>query len=299
MPRQQLGLIVTGRQLIQLKPFSIHQILSYVSLICVGVVLGAEAGLPLALPRIPAGVFVAFFVPGYAALLALNGASRVGKFTLIQHLVLSIPLSFSFAVIVGVLLNDTPLGVRPLPSILITCAVSLLLLFVAWWRARASRSVTARPAKELAVGTRRRALNAVEQVLLSVLVGALAVSLLWAGYGIVLASRDIVPPFTELYITQVPVVTGDDTPTEGSITVALNNHEARQMSYELRLLVHTSGVSNIVAQEQQIIVEVGSTWEQTFALQIKCRDLVEAQLWLQGQQESYRKVQAHPACLSP
>ena len=71
---------------------------------------------PLALPRIPAGVFVAFFVPGYAALLALNGASRVGKFTLIQHLVLSIPLSFSFAVIVGVLLNDTPLGVRPLSS---------------------------------------------------------------------------------------------------------------------------------------------------------------------------------------
>lgn len=299
MPRQQPDSTIAGRQLIHLKPFNIHQVLSYVSLMCVGVVLGAEAGLPLALPRIPAGVFVAFFVPGYAALLALNGAGRAGKFTLMQHLVLSIPLSFAFAVIAGVLLNDTPLGVRPLPSILITCFVSLLLLFVAWWRARAGGSVTTRSAGGSAVGTRRRALNAAEQVLLSVLLGALAVSVVWAGYGIVLTSRDIAPPFTELYITQIPVVTGDDTPTEGSITVALNNHEARQMSYELRLLVHTSGVSNIVAQEQQIIVEAGSTWERTFALQIKCRDLVEAQLWLQGQQEPYRQVQAHPACLSP
>src|SRR5579883_2966684 len=84
---------------------SIYLGLTFVSLV---IVLAAQAGAPLGPARIVAGTFLVFFAAGYAAILAarprhLDGMSRV---------ILSIPFSLVVAILVGVFLDMTPIGLH-------------------------------------------------------------------------------------------------------------------------------------------------------------------------------------------
>ena len=78
------------------------------SLVAVAIVLGSIAGLPLAPLRLPAGLLVGLFVPGYVLLRATVGGRLHGT----MRFVLAVPLTLGLAAITGVVLDTTPLGVR-------------------------------------------------------------------------------------------------------------------------------------------------------------------------------------------
>lgn len=270
-----------------------------VCLISICVVLGAEVGLEYGFLRVPAGILVSFWVPGYAALFALNTLKQSRTFTLIQHIVWSVPLSFGFAVLLGTILNSSPLGVRSLPTVWITCFVSSGLLALSWWRivvrSRAAIILLDRTPRPGA-GIRWRRLALAEQMVVWLLLGALSVATVWAGYGIVWASRDLVQPYTELYVTEIPTVTNGDTPTGADIRVNVRNNEARTMSFELRLVVQRRDGTATLAPTQQVLAAANETWEGSFRVAIRCYDQVEAQLWLPDEQEPYRTVRVRPVC---
>jgi hypothetical protein len=98
-----------------------------VSLVATAIVLASIAGLPLTPLRLPAGLVVGFFAPGYLLLRATVGDRMQST----MRLVLPVPLTLALAAITGVALDATPDGVRGEALGLVLCIASLLLGVVA------------------------------------------------------------------------------------------------------------------------------------------------------------------------
>ena len=97
------------------------------SLVAVAIVLGSIAGLPLTPLRLPAGLLVGLFVPGYLLLRATVGGRLHGT----MRVVLAVPLTLGLAAITGVVLDATPLGVRRDAIGVALCSATLVLVVVA------------------------------------------------------------------------------------------------------------------------------------------------------------------------
>ena len=93
----------------------------------VAIVLGSIAGLPLAPLRLPAGLLVGLFVPGYVLLRATVGGRLHGT----MRFVLAVPLTLGLAAITGVALDATPHGVRGDAIGVALCVATLVLVVVA------------------------------------------------------------------------------------------------------------------------------------------------------------------------
>ena len=110
------------------------------------------AGLPLAPLRLPAGLLVGLFVPGYVLLRATVGGRLHGT----MRFVLAVPLTLGLAAITGVVLDATPLGVRGDAIGVALCVATLVLVVVAFSRgtspalphpAGAARSILESPSR--------------------------------------------------------------------------------------------------------------------------------------------------------
>ena len=104
------------------------------------IVLGWIAGLPLEALRLPAGLLVGLFAPGYL-LLRASGAPPV-RGTL--RFVLPVPLTLAMAAVLGVVLDQTSEGLRGSALGLTLCACSLGLALIAFIRGRHPVTLRAR-----------------------------------------------------------------------------------------------------------------------------------------------------------
>ncbi len=98
-----------------------------IALICLAIVGLDAAGLPIAPFRVAAGVVVAMFMPGAAVMLLVRPRFLADS----ARLVLSVPISIAILALVGVVLDWTPWGLRPLPLVLASAVVTLALLAIA------------------------------------------------------------------------------------------------------------------------------------------------------------------------
>jgi hypothetical protein len=94
------------------------------------IVLGWLAGLPLEALRIPAGLLVGLFAPGYLLLRASGAFGLRGPL----RFVLPVPLTLAMAAVLGVLLEQTSQGLRGSALGLTLCACSLGLALIAFIR---------------------------------------------------------------------------------------------------------------------------------------------------------------------
>ena len=85
------------------------------------IVLGGIAGLPLGALRLPAGLLVGLFAPGYLLLRASGAAPARGAL----RFVLPVPLTLAMAAVLGVVLDQTSDGLRGSALGVTLCACSL------------------------------------------------------------------------------------------------------------------------------------------------------------------------------
>ena len=120
------------------------------------IVLGWIAGLPLEALRLPAGLLVGLFAPGYL-LLRASGAPRVrGPL----RFVLPVPLTLAMAALLGVILDQTSGGLRGSALGLTLCACSLALALIAFIRGTHPVTLRARDMRPSLVDVLRRPFRA-------------------------------------------------------------------------------------------------------------------------------------------
>jgi uncharacterized membrane protein len=267
------------------------------------VILAREAGVPTGILAVPAGLLVALFAPGYAALLAVRPRHLAG----LPRLILSLPLSLSLVIAVGLILNVTWYGVRPRPFTLAVTGVSLALLAVGCWRARAMEipprerapgrvHVRAAGEGEVVVTARISALRGAPASAAALFLGALVAAGAWTGYGMTRATREAPQPFTEFYVRAAPVTLGaPGSAGAATLYLGVTNHHDHPERYTLRVLTHRQGRAVLLAS-RHLHVGRGKTWAGTIPLRGTCRESIEAQLWVAPQRQPYRRVQVRLAC---
>src|SRR5690606_26719942 len=82
--------------------------------------------------RIPIGLLMVLFVPGYVLIAALF--PKKGDLDGIERIALSFGLSIAVVPLIGLGLNYTPWGIRLIPVALSIVAFTLLMAAVAYWR---------------------------------------------------------------------------------------------------------------------------------------------------------------------
>ena len=92
------------------------------------VVFSVRSGFPLEAIRWISGSYLILFIPGYALTWALF-PSR-GKLSGVNRLGISIAMSLFLAPAIGMILNYTPIGIRPKPVAIILTVFSLIFLTI-------------------------------------------------------------------------------------------------------------------------------------------------------------------------
>lgn len=82
--------------------------------------------------RIPIGLLMVLFVPGYVLIAALF--PRAGDLDGIERIALSFGLSIAVVPLIGLGLNYTPWGIRLIPVVISISAFTLLMAAAAYWR---------------------------------------------------------------------------------------------------------------------------------------------------------------------
>lgn len=279
------------------------------TILSIVIVLAAQAGTPLGPARILAGTFLVFFASGYAGILAarprhLDGMSR---------LILSIPFSLVVAIIVGVVLDMTPIGLHTASLAVSLSVTTLLLLVIAWQRGSFVPSGGVAPSPALGRGMAAiRALSRLELGAIGLLLVAIVAAGVWTGSGIMRASQDVPLSYTELYLQHM---TSRALPSGGgvaAVTVAVHNREQQDITYTVRTFVrHSYAPTGKLVLTSTLRVPRGKVVAQVIRPHFICGDAVQVQLFLPGKlppaqwyplhdtnrtDRSYRHLQVYPSC---
>lgn len=240
--------------------------------------------------RIVVTIPFVLFVPGYAIVAALfpeaaNADEETGPLSGrgidgVTRIALSLATSLAVVPLVGLLLNFTPFGIRPLPVLVSTSAITLVATVAAavrrWELPEDERFAVP---YERWVATARRELFEPESRLDAALNVALVLSLLLAAgsVGYAVSAPKEGESFTELYLlteTDTGELVADGYPanlTEGEsapLYVGIENHEHRSVDYtvivELQRVETSSGTVNVTEAEElhrfEPSVGHGETW---------------------------------------
>jgi hypothetical protein len=254
------------------------------SLAAVAIVLGSIAGLPLGPSRLPAGLLVGLFAPGYLLLRATVGDRLRGT----MRFVLAVPLTLGLAAITGVMLDATPHGVRGDAIGVALCVASLVLVAVAFSRrsspvlphpAGAARSIVERlrVSSYRAGGARREPSPVVPSLLLGVL---LAFGLAAVGLKIADSVNGSLDPDATIVLTgrvQAATQTGGAR-AEARIALTLANKTSRTVTPLLRLAVAPPLNTEIRPRRRRVSLEPRSTRIVRVTLRVACGGAVRANL---------------------
>lgn len=205
--------------------------------------------------RMVSGIVLVTFGTGYALLAALFPAREMAV-DRVQRLWWSIPTSFAVAIVIGVLLDSTPIGLAGRPYVLLLGFTTIGCLGYARLRERwrsptghagagTEHAVSTAGAESLhrgAVPTRQiratpRRARRMERGWLLFTAPLLLLALLWAMLGILQAARTDPKPFTALSLERVS--DGAATP---SLRITISNREERRMEYDLEVRPRTSEI---------------------------------------------------------
>jgi len=236
--------------------------------------------------RVPTGLVLSLFAPGYALIKALfPSGSTSGS----ERIALSVPASLVVAVLVGAIANETPYGLTDVPIVLSLSAITLALLVVAYAR--------------LAFGTRaiHPAASAVVQRQASssgISAGGVVISFVlivaaggWATYSLVSATRSIPKPFTALSVSGASGVQRSDEP----LTVAVDNQEGVPTEYDLEVSV----AGAVITRVERVRVEPGAQYSMVLPVLDPNGPQAEVSLYRAGETEVFRQLRVSGALQSP
>ncbi len=219
------------------------------------------AGLPV---RIPLGLAMVLFVPGYTLIAALF--PRKNDLDGIERVALSFGLSIAVVPLIGLGLNYTPWGIRLMPVV-----ISLAIFTLAMAAAAYLRRTNLRPeerfsvefgkilkslGKEFLEGDKSR----LDKALTAILIITILLSISALIYVIVTPKQG--EKFTEFYILG-PGGKAYDYPTritagnESLVIVGVVNHEYAKVNYTMNLSLNNSTIMS-----KKISLENNRTWEQ-------------------------------------
>ncbi len=221
--------------------------------------------LSVTIPRTILGLFVIIFVPGYVLTAVLF--PKTGDLKSLERLISSVGLSIAITPMIGLILNYTASGIQLNSILLLLSSLTVLLIFVAYWRRRlvkpensftvdfigSVKKLGGKFYNESRVGKISSAL-----LILSVL---LAVS---ATMYVIFEPKQETESFTEFYILGSGGVASDypvylTSGEKSNLTIGIVNHERRQTTYNL--VVTNDGIVQI---DQQITLNNQQTLQIPF-----------------------------------
>ena len=249
--------------------------------------IGSITLFPDSIWRIIFGLPLLLFIPGYVLLSAY--IPRKASLDTVERIGFSFGLSIVVTVLLGVILNFTPWGIRLYPVLIALTVFILIVSIIAWYqRKRLSEAEApslvfniARPRWEVWSLTSR----VLSIVLVAVVLGALG-TLVY-----VLATPGVEERFTEFYLLgyngemrEYPkeIVRGEQT----EVIVGVINHEQKTVDYRITVLIDGEKNSDITS----LVLVDGERWERavTFSpLKAGDNQKVEFYLYRDGMNEPY------------
>ena len=217
--------------------------------------------------RIPLGLAMVLFVPGYALIAALF--PKKGDLDGIERLALSFGLSIAVVPLIGLGLNYTPWGIRLTPVVISLAFFTIAMTAVAYWR-RMALAVEDRFAVPLCEGVaslKKEVLADEKSRLDRALTVILIITILMSVFALIYV---IVTPkqgekFTEFYILG-PGGKAYDYPTQvqagnkSTVIVGVVNHEYALVNYTMHL-----NLDNTSILKENMTLQHNQTWEEPVA----------------------------------
>ena len=198
--------------------------------------------------RIPIGLLMVLFVPGYVLIAALF--PRAGDLDGIERIALGFGLSIAVVPLIGLGLNYTPWGIRLIPVVISISAFTLLMAAAAYWRRKSLppeerfsihlRQWTDSLKEEIRAEGER---SWVDKALTVILILSIIASVAALVYVVVTPKEG--EKFTEFYILG-PGGKAYDYPTEvragnnSTVIVGVVNHEYRLTNYTMEIQLNNT-----------------------------------------------------------
>jgi uncharacterized membrane protein len=226
--------------------------------------------IPFTVPRIILGLPFLLFFPGYTLMAALF--PKKGSLGGVERLALSFGLSIAVVVLIGLVLNFTPWGIRLYP-ILISLGVFIITASgVAWYRRRKlarEERFTVSFNFRLPFFQDWQKRTTADNVLSLLFAVVIAVAIGTVGY--VIATPRVGEKFSEFYILG-PSGQANSYPTElkvgdeGKVILGIVNHEQEETSYRVEISIGGEKTKLWINGEERdeisVELENGGKWEQ-------------------------------------
>ena len=218
----------------------------------------------LAVVRIPLGLVMVLFVPGYSLIAALF--PRMNDLDGIERVALSFGLSIAVVPLIGLGLNYTPWGIRLTPVVVSLALFTLAMAAAAHWRRLSlpSEDRLAIHFREnmslLKQGILTEEKGRLDKALTIILVITIMMSIAALVYVIVTPKQG--EKFTEFYILG-PGGKAYDYPTEvqagnkSTVIVGVVNHEYALVNYSLQM-----NLNNTTIQRKNLTLQQNQTWQE-------------------------------------
>ena len=218
----------------------------------------------LAVVRIPLGLVMVLFVPGYSLIAALF--PRMNDLDGIERVALSFGLSIAVVPLIGLGLNYTPWGIRLTPVVVSLALFTLAMAAAAHWRRSRlpSEERLAIHFREnmslLKQGILTEEKGRLDKALTIILVTTIMMSIAALVYVIVTPKQG--EKFTEFYILG-PGGKAYDYPTEvqagnkSTVIVGIVNHEYALVNYSLQM-----NLNNTTIQWRNLTLQQNQTWQE-------------------------------------
>ena len=205
--------------------------------------------------RIPLGLLMVLFVPGYTLIAALF--PKKGDLDGIERTALSFGLSIAVVPLIGLGLNYTPWGIRLTPVVVSLAVFTVAMSFAAYWR-RMSLSAEERFSIHFreTVGAWKSEVLAdsksrLDKALTVILIITIIMSIAALVYVIVTPKQG--EKFTEFYILG-PGGKAYDYPTNvlagnnSTVIVGVGNHEYQTVNYTMKIILNNTPWDNVTAE---------------------------------------------------
>jgi len=215
--------------------------------------------------RVALGLLFVLLAPGYSLVAALFPGRK--QLEGVERLALSLGLSIAVVPLLGLALNYTPWGIRPLPVLLSLAILILALVAIAAWR---RRRLPSDERFHLRVGRPRLAMISGQGRLDRALTVALAIAVLGAvgSLAYVVATPKVGERFTEFYVLGTDgkaegyprdVKVGDDV----RVTLGVVNDEHETSTYRVAIVIDGEQVKEL----GPLVLADGERWEEQVSFQ--------------------------------
>ena len=210
--------------------------------------------------RIPLGLVMVLFVPGYTLIAALF--PKIGDLEGIERIALSFGLSIAVVPLIGLALNYTPWGIRLAPVVISLVIFTVAMAAAAYWR-RMNLPLEERFSIQFSekIGSLRREILAdekgrLDKALTVILILTIILSIAALVYVIVTPKQG--EKFTEFYILG-PGGKAYDYPTsveagnKSTVIVGVVNHEYALVNYTMHILLNDTPIDDTSTNSTSII----------------------------------------------